>query len=278
MFQKGYVSKAQQIADDLRCKKANVRAGAGPEQAEGARGLHQGEDDQGAGERGREGPVRRAGQGGDLEPGEDEGGEAREADRELQALRPRRRPGRLRQRPEPVRWQQPAADRGGGDRPRAAEDLQPARHQQDAGQHQGPRVDDRPAHDGPQRPDPGRRLRRPGPDRHRRVGGPPARPEQLLQLGRQGLHHARLDRAGPLRAPAGDDGARSRSWSTELRRRPERPGPGGPRVQGQGPRRRQDRRRPRLEGRPARDLQRQARRGHARGSRPARSSRSTRSR
>ena len=176
----------------------HVRAGA--DQAEGARGLHQEEDDQGAGERGREGAVRRAGQGADLEPGEVEGGEAREADRELQALRPRRRPGRLRQRPEPLRRQQPAADRGRGDRPRAAEDLQPARHQQDAGQHQGPRVDDRPALAGPPRPDPGRRLRRPGPDRHGRVGGPPARPEQLLQLGRQGLHHARLDRARATRA------------------------------------------------------------------------------
>ena len=70
--------------------------------------------------------------------------EAREADRELQAHRPERRPRRLRQRPEPVRRQQPAADRGRGDGPRAAEDLQPARHHPDAGQHQGPRVDDRP--------------------------------------------------------------------------------------------------------------------------------------
>ena len=47
-----------------------------------------------------------------------------------------------------------AADRGRGDRPRAAEDLQPARHQQDAGQHQGPRVDGRPDHARPARPDP----------------------------------------------------------------------------------------------------------------------------
>ena len=46
-----------------------VRARAGPEQEEGPGRLHQGQDDQGAQERGREGPVRRAGQEGDLGAG-----------------------------------------------------------------------------------------------------------------------------------------------------------------------------------------------------------------
>ena len=209
--------------------------------------------------------------------GEVEGSEAREADRELQALRPRRRPGRLRQRPEPLRRQQPAADRGRGDRPRAAEDLQPARHHQDAGQHQGPRVDGRPDHAGPPRPDPGRCLRRPGPDRRGRGRRPPARPEQLLQLGRQGLHHPRHDREGPPRAPAGDDGA-GRDPGHRAAGRPERPGPGGPRIQGQGPRRRQEPAtittgRSSRWGSPTTSSSRSRR-----GSRPATSSRSTRSR
>ena len=42
--------------------------------------------------------------------------------------------------------QQRAPDRGRGDGPRAAEDLQPARYHPDAGQHQGPRVADRQDH------------------------------------------------------------------------------------------------------------------------------------
>ena len=54
-----------------------LRPRAGPDQEEGARGVHQGQDDQGAPERGREGPVRRAGQAGDLGAGEGQGSQAR---------------------------------------------------------------------------------------------------------------------------------------------------------------------------------------------------------
>ena len=57
--------------------------------------------------------------------------------------RPDRRPGRLRQRPHPDVRQQPVADRGRRDGPRAAEGHQHPRHQPDAGQRQGPRVADR---------------------------------------------------------------------------------------------------------------------------------------
>ncbi len=54
---------------------------------------------------------------------------------------PRRRHRGLRQRPRPDGRPAAGPDRGRGRGPRAAEDLQPARHHQDAGQHQGPRVD-----------------------------------------------------------------------------------------------------------------------------------------
>ena len=75
---------------------------------------------------------------------------------------PRRRPDRLRQRQQQVR-QQRAADRGGGHRPRAADHLQPPRHHQHAGQHQGPRVDDRPRRPRPAGPDQGGRAAEPQP-------------------------------------------------------------------------------------------------------------------
>ncbi len=69
-----------------------------------------------------------------------QGEEARAADRRLRDQGPERRPGGLRQRSQPVVRQQPASDRGRGDRPRATEDLQPAGYQQDAGEHEGPRI------------------------------------------------------------------------------------------------------------------------------------------
>ena len=77
------------------------------------------------------------------------------------------------------------------------------------------------------------------PHRHGRVDQSPARHEQHVQLGHQGLHHARDDREGPARAPAGDVGA-GRDPRHRARQRPLRPRPGGPRVRRQGPRRRQD--------------------------------------
>ncbi len=102
MFKKGYVSMAQNVADKVSLAADELRPRAGPDQEEGAREVHQGQDDQGAQERGREGALRRARQASDLGAGEGQGGEARAADHQLQAPGPRRRPGRLRQRPEPA--------------------------------------------------------------------------------------------------------------------------------------------------------------------------------
>ncbi len=85
----------------------------------------------------------------------------------------------------------PAADRGRGDRPRAAEDLQPSRHQQDAGEHQGPRVDDRPDHPGLRARITRRVVRRRDPTGTVTDIAPLPDPIELLQLRRQGLHHAR---------------------------------------------------------------------------------------
>ena len=89
MFEKGYVSMAPEGLGRADPQEGPVRARAGAEQEEGAGRLHQGQDDQGAQERGREGPLRRAGQEGDLGAGEEQGREAREADRRLRASRPR---------------------------------------------------------------------------------------------------------------------------------------------------------------------------------------------
>ena len=75
--------------------------------------------------------------------------------------------------------QQRASDRGRGDRSRAAEDLQPAGYHQDAGQHQGPRVPDRQDHARHEGKDPGRCLLRYRARRHGARRGAAARPQQL---------------------------------------------------------------------------------------------------
>ena len=73
-----------------------------------------------------------------------QGSQAREADRQLQALRPWRRRCRLCQRPEPVVRQRRPPDRGRRDGPRAAAHPLPLRHQRpDAGERQDARVDGR---------------------------------------------------------------------------------------------------------------------------------------
>ena len=89
MFEKGYVSKATKVSEELTLKKARFALEQAAEQEEGAGRLHQGQDDQGAQERGREGPIRRAGQEGDLGAGRRQGKEAREADRQLRHSWPR---------------------------------------------------------------------------------------------------------------------------------------------------------------------------------------------
>ena len=98
MFEKGYVSMAQKVSEELTLKKARFALEQAQSKQQGPRRLHQGEDDQGARERGREGPLGRAGQEGDLGAGKEQGKEAREADRQLQDQGPRRRDRRLRQR------------------------------------------------------------------------------------------------------------------------------------------------------------------------------------
>ena len=57
MFEKGYVSMATEDLGRADAQEGPVRPRAGREQEEGAGGLHQGQDDQGARERGREGPA-----------------------------------------------------------------------------------------------------------------------------------------------------------------------------------------------------------------------------
>ena len=69
MFEKGYVSKATKVSEELTLKKARFALEQAAEQEEGPGRLHQGQDDQGAQERGREGPLGRAGQEGDLGAG-----------------------------------------------------------------------------------------------------------------------------------------------------------------------------------------------------------------
>ena len=66
MFVKGYVSLATEGLGRADAQEGPVRPRAGAEQEEGPGRLHQGQDHQGAQERGREGPVGRAGQEGDL--------------------------------------------------------------------------------------------------------------------------------------------------------------------------------------------------------------------
>ena len=119
---------------------------------------------------------------------------------------------------------------------------------QHAGQHQGPRVDDQHDHARPARPDPRRRVRRVADDRHGRERLPHGRSDQLLQLGRQGVLDARADRQGRAGPPPRDDGGGG-DPDHRAQRRPERPGPGHPRIQGQGPRHRPDPRRLRAQAR-----------------------------
>ena len=108
---------------------------------------------------------------------------------------PQRRARRLRQRSQPGLRQQPAADRGRGDGARAAEDLQPARHH--AGCRSTPRSTSRRSTRSSRsmkakiRVDAfaDRDARR-----HRDRCRAPARLDQLLQLGHQGLHDQGQDR------------------------------------------------------------------------------------
>ena len=98
MYEKGYVSKAQKVSEELNFQKAKFTLEQSQSKLERARRIHQGQDDQGARERGRKGALRRAGQEADLPARARQGSQAREADRQLQAAGPRRRHRGLRQR------------------------------------------------------------------------------------------------------------------------------------------------------------------------------------
>ena len=113
-----------------------------------------------------------------------------------------------------------------------------------------------------------------GAERTRRRRRAPARPDQLLQLGHQGLHDPDQDRQAARRPPPRHD-RRGRDPRRPQGKRPQRAGAGDPRIRRQGPRRRPqaadgyERR-----GSRARRHQRQVRRGHQGRHRRAWSSRS----
>ena len=197
------------VAEDARDEVCLRLAGAGrqPRQAEvgdlarqrqsedgRAREVHQAQAADRAGGERQEGGIRRAGQEVDVHPRKDQGRQAPQADRQVQAGRPGRRDHRLRQRHQPDARQHRAADRGRRHRPRAPEDLQPAEHPEHAGEYEGPRVDGRPRPQGAAGADQGRRP--PGPEhvRHRPDGPAAARSQRHVQLGREAVHDLRLDR------------------------------------------------------------------------------------
>ena len=144
MFEKGYVSMATKVSEELTLKKARFALEQAQSKKKVLVELHQGaRRSRSSRARSRRPtptswPRRR--------PGSSKTSKEKKLEKQIAAcniLAPDRRPGRLRQRSRPGLRQQPAPDRGRRDGPRAAEDLQPARHHPDAGQHQGPRVADR---------------------------------------------------------------------------------------------------------------------------------------
>ena len=116
MFEKGYVSKATKVSEELTLKKARFAL----EQAQSKKKvLVEYTKDKTIKE--LESEVEKArsdelAKKATWELENEQGREAREADRQLQDPGPRRRPGRLRQRPDAGVRQQPAADRGRGAR------------------------------------------------------------------------------------------------------------------------------------------------------------------
>ena len=89
MYEKGYVSKAQKVSEELNFQKAKFTLEQSQSKLTCPRAVHQGQDDQGARERGRKVAVRRARQEADLPARDRQGSQAREADRQLQAAGPR---------------------------------------------------------------------------------------------------------------------------------------------------------------------------------------------
>ena len=207
MFEKGYVSMATKVSEELNFKKAQFTL----EQAQSKKKvLVEYTKDKTIKE--LESEVEKAhsdelAKQATWELEKSKENEAREADRRLHAHRPDRRPGRLRQRSQPGVRQQPAADRGRRDGPRAAEDHQHPRHHPDAGQRQGPRVADRQDQARHEGADPGRRLRRPAARRRRSRTSPPCptRPTSSAPTSRS--TRPRSGSIDPLAGPpAGHDG------------------------------------------------------------------------
>ena len=181
--------------------------------------------------------CRGAGQAGDLGTGEEQGGEAREADRRTARWWPRSTARRLRQRSRRTFGNHRSADRGGGHGPRAAEDRSRRRPRRpDADQRQGrprrgstsvaPKMKARVKVDAFA----DLTLRRRG---HR--DRPAARPGQLRQPGHQGLHRPASGSASAGRPPPGHDG-RGRDRARRPRRCPRRAGRGGGPLRREGPR------------------------------------------
>ncbi len=145
MFEKGYVSKAAKVSEELTLKKARFAL----EQAESklkvlldytkAKTIKELESEV---EKARSDELAKKATW-ELEVSKEK--KLERADQGLQDPGTQRRSGGLCQRSQPELRQQPASDRGRRDRSRASEDLQLAGHHQDAGQHQGPRIPDRQA-------------------------------------------------------------------------------------------------------------------------------------
>ncbi len=101
MFKQGVRLQGDQHRRPAHQAAGRLRPRAGPDAARRPREVHQGEADQVALQRRREGQGRRALQAVEPDPGADQGKEARAADREMHPEGPRRRHRGLRQRARP---------------------------------------------------------------------------------------------------------------------------------------------------------------------------------
>ena len=106
MLDKGYVSKAQQVSEDLNFQKAKFALEQAQRKMKVLEDFTKAKTIKELKSEVEKAQSDELAKQQTLEAGEGQGREAREADRKLQALRPRRRPGRLRQRRRPVVRQQ----------------------------------------------------------------------------------------------------------------------------------------------------------------------------
>ena len=235
MFDKGYVSKATVDLGRADAQEGPVRARAGAEQEEGPGRLHQGQDDQGAQERGREGAVGRAGQEGDLGAGRSK---EKKLERQIAACDIKApADGLVVYANDPNRAfgsSQPQIEEGATVRERQKIFSLPdiTRMQVNTKVHESQIDKLAPGHEGQ---DPRRRVRGRDARRHGDGGGSPARLDQLLQLGHQGLHDQGQDRSASAGPQARHDRP-GRDPGGPQDRRVDGAGAGGPAVPRQGPR------------------------------------------